>query len=66
MSNIRTIHAGINEYNRWRHLLIAEAEGEPSIVDPEEVMWVGYIHPEELREMHIFEDFELARTFSKE
>src|SRR5687768_6388214 len=42
LKNIRKVHSGINEYNRWRHLLIADAEGEPSIINPEEVDWVGY------------------------
>lgn len=69
LRNIRRVHAGVNEYGRYRHLMVADAEGEPSIVDPEEVMWVGYMHPDELKERHaagegfvngFFEDVELA------
>lgn len=29
LKNIRRVHSGINEYDRWRHLLIADTEGEP-------------------------------------
>lgn len=52
LQNVRKVHAGVNEYSRYRHLFVADAEGEPSISDPKEVMWVGYMHPDELRETH--------------
>ena len=69
LKNIRRVHSGINEYNRWRHLLIADAEGMPSVSDPEEVVWVGYVGVDELRQRHaagegfvdgFFEDIEQA------
>lgn len=69
LKNIRTVHSGINEYNRWRHLLVADAEGEPNISRPEEVMWADYLDIDELRQRQaagegfvdgFFEDIELA------
>lgn len=69
LKNVRWVHASINEYNRWRHLLVADAEGEPSISRPEEVMWVDYCAIDTLRQKQaagegfvdgFFEDIELA------
>ncbi len=73
LNNIRRVHSGVNEYDRWRHLLLADAEGEPSISNPEEVDWVGYCEIDELRQKHadgegfvdgFFEDIELALSHS--
>lgn len=72
LKNIRRVHSGINEYDRWRHLLVAEAEGEPNISNTGEVMWVGYCEIDELRQRHeagegfvdgFFEDIELALSY---
>lgn len=69
LKNIRRVHSGVNEYNRWRHLLVAEAEGAPSISRPEEVMWADYVEVDTLHQKHaagegfvdgFFEDIELA------
>jgi 8-oxo-dGTP pyrophosphatase MutT (NUDIX family) len=70
LKNVRKVHEGVNEYSRYRHLLVADTEGEPSISDPKEVMWVGYMHPDKLRVIHaageigfvdgFFEDVELV------
>ncbi len=46
--NLRVIEQGLNEYNRFRHLLRGESDTEPSVSNPQEVMWVGYEYPAEL------------------
>jgi hypothetical protein len=46
---LRIVTQGINEYNRWRYLLVGESNDEPSIIKPNEVAWVGYEYPDELR-----------------
>jgi 8-oxo-dGTP pyrophosphatase MutT (NUDIX family) len=48
-SNLRIVAQGINEYNRYRYLLVGEAHEEPNIIEPDEVAWVGYVQPSELR-----------------
>lgn len=69
LKNIRGVLSGINEYNRWRHLLVANTDGEPYISNPDEVAWVGYYPLDVLRQKHaagegfvngFFEDIELA------
>lgn len=72
LSNIRRVHEGINEYGRWSHLLVANAAGDPFISNPKEVMWVGYVPLDELRQKHkegdgfvdgFFEDIERALAY---
>lgn len=74
LRNLRKVHEGVNEYGRWRHLYLAEADGEPIIAAGEEVSWVGYEHPDDLRSKHgagegfvkgFFADFELALAHSE-
>jgi 8-oxo-dGTP pyrophosphatase MutT (NUDIX family) len=47
--HLRVIASGINKYNRYRYLLVGEAETEPGEVNPAEVEWVCFIHPNELK-----------------
>lgn len=68
---LRIIAKGINKYNRFRYLLVGEADGEPGDVDPNEVEWVQFIDPEELKQKsdsgqltfvdEFFEDTKLAK-----
>lgn len=43
------IARGINEYNRYRYLLVTEVKDEPIVQDPDEVEWVRYMPIDELR-----------------
>jgi 8-oxo-dGTP pyrophosphatase MutT (NUDIX family) len=47
-TNLRIVTEGVNEYNRYRYLLIGEAEDEPTVQDADEVEWTDYIHVKEL------------------
>lgn len=58
LQNIRKVHEGVNEYGRWRILMVAEARGEPSIINPAEVESVDYIPTDVLR--HIYEAGEIG------
>lgn len=46
---LRVVAHGVNEYSRYRYLLVGQTQGEPPIGNPAEVQWVGYLHPDELR-----------------
>lgn len=46
--SLRIVAQGVNEYSRYRYLLVGESEDEPSVQEPDEVEWVGYIHPDQL------------------
>lgn len=48
--NLRIVGEGINEYNRYRYLLVGEAEDKPTVQDADEVGWTDYIHVKELYE----------------
>jgi len=68
--NLKIVSQGVNKYNRYRYLLLGESNDEPGGVDPAEVEWVRFIHPDELRMKlssgeltfvdEFFEDTELA------
>lgn len=67
---LKIITEGVNKYNRYRYLLVGEADEKPFVVDPNEVEWVGYIPIDTLKEKNesgeytfvdeFFEDTELA------
>ena len=48
---VRRIAAGVNSYQRYRTLVLACAEGEPSIVHPDEVAAILSCTPVELRRL---------------
>lgn len=50
---IRLIAEGVNEYGRYRYLFTARAHGEPVVVDEREVAWVGFMHLDALRALHL-------------
>jgi isopentenyldiphosphate isomerase len=51
VTEARVVHAGINEYNRWRYLVAAYTDDTPdiSLTDPDEVAAVGFYSYEDLR-----------------
>lgn len=67
--NLRVITEGINEYNRYRYLIVGNVEDEPR-PDAAEVEWVRYINLDEVHKLHksgeltfvegFFTDLELA------
>lgn len=69
LRNLRQVHEGINVYGHWRALYLAEAVGEPKIIDRTETMWTDYLYPGELEQRLVagqefvkgyFEDMALA------
>lgn len=74
--NLKIVAQGVNKYNRYRYLLRGESNDQPGEVNPAEVEWVRFIHPDELRSKHnsgelsfvdeFFEDTELAIINRKE
>ncbi len=69
-SNAVVIAKGVNKYNRFRYLVVGDSNdlpGEPSL---DEVEWIQFIHPDDLRAKYqagelsfvdeFFEDTELA------
>lgn len=46
---LKVVLKGVNKYNRYRTLLIGESTKEPKVMDPGEVEWVRFIHPDELK-----------------
>lgn len=47
-TNLHIVTAGVNEYNRYRYLLVGTPQGEPSVQEPGEVEWTDYITLPEL------------------
>jgi 8-oxo-dGTP pyrophosphatase MutT (NUDIX family) len=41
---------GVNAYGYYRYLLVGESFEEPTVTRPDEVMWAGYLHPDDLHE----------------
>jgi len=70
LSDLKVIDQRLNSYGRYRYLLVAKASGEPNGYDPEEVEWVRFILPEDLKNGkqsgelsfvgEFFEDMDLA------
>lgn len=70
--NPRIVARGINKYNRYRYLLVGESNDKPGHINPTEVEWARFIHPDELRAKQnsgeftfvneFFEDTELATS----
>ena len=68
--SLMVIAKGVNKYNRYRYLVIGESNDEHIQADPNEVEWVQFIHPDELRQKYesgeltfvdeFFEDTNLA------
>lgn len=68
--NLRIVSQGVNKYKRYRYLLIGKSNDKPGQVDPAEVEWVRFIHPDQLRSQfssgelnfvdEFFEDTELV------
>jgi 8-oxo-dGTP pyrophosphatase MutT (NUDIX family) len=51
--SIRVVTAGLNEHDRYRHLLVGEApEGVQPSITTDETLWVGYMGLEELHAKH--------------
>lgn len=50
IANAKIIQAGVNEYNRYRYLITAEANDvpDPTFLDPTEVEWAAFYSLEEL------------------
>lgn len=69
--NLQLVVHGVNVYRRYRYLYVGEADEEPCIKNPNEVMWTGYMDPDELHAKRssgeltfvagFFEDMALAR-----
>jgi len=72
IANAKIIQAGVNEYNRYRYLILAESDDEPdpTFLDPIEVEWAAFYSLEELEQKRdsgeftfvdgFFEDIDLA------
>ena len=74
-TDLQIIAQGVNNYNRYRYLLIGNSSEDPNIFNPEEVEWVRFIHLDELRAKsdskeftyvnEFFEVIELAKKYLK-
>jgi 8-oxo-dGTP pyrophosphatase MutT (NUDIX family) len=74
ITEAKVVHAGVNEYNRWRYLVTAYTDDEPDITltEPSEVAAVGFYSYDELKAKQqsgeftfvdgFFEDIELANN----
>lgn len=61
--NLRIVTHGVNQYDRYRYLILGEAGDEEPTGDPTEVLWVGYLHPDELRAGHTSGDLTFVDGF---
>lgn len=66
-SELRVIKQGVNQYNRYRYLLVGKADTEPGEPDPNEAEWVKFMSIEDLKNSkeltfvdEFFEETELA------
>ena len=74
ITEAQVVQAGVNEYNRWRHLVVAytDDEADISLTDPSEVAGVGFYSHEDLKAKQqsgeftfvdgFFEDIDLVLT----
>lgn len=62
-TNLQVVTKGINKYNRYRYLLIGEADREPGDIDASEVEWVQYMKLDELRSKHFSGEFSFVDEF---
>lgn len=65
IAEAKVVHAGVNEYNRWRYLVTATTEDEPDITltDPDEVAAVGFYAHDDLREKQQSGEFTFVDGF---
>ncbi|MBI2028923.1 NUDIX hydrolase [Candidatus Gottesmanbacteria bacterium] len=61
--NLQIVTKGVNKYNRYRYLLIAESYDKPNSVSNSEVEWVDFIHPDELKAKHASKQFTFVDEF---
>jgi 8-oxo-dGTP pyrophosphatase MutT (NUDIX family) len=61
--NLKIAVQGVNKYNRFRYLLVGSADGDPGKADPDEVEWIQFIHPEELRQKRDSGEFTFVDEF---
>lgn len=62
-NEIRVIDQGLNNYNRYRYLLVGKTDCLPGQPDPNEVEWVDFISLDELKEKAISGEFEFVGEF---
>jgi len=67
IANAKIIQAGVNEYNRYRYLILAESddEPEPTLLDSTEVEWAAFYSLEELEHKRDSGEFTFVDGFSK-
>lgn len=65
ITNAKIVHAGVNEYGRWRYLLAAVTDDEPdaSLIDPTEVAHVGFYSLEALHQKQASGEFTFVDGF---
>ncbi len=61
--NLSIVLRGVNRYNRYRYLFAGETNDEPGPADPEEVEWIRFIHPDELKEKFNSREFTFVDDF---
>jgi isopentenyldiphosphate isomerase len=62
-NQIMLVRQGLNKYNRYRYLFIGTYEGKLGQVNPNEVEWVRFMSPKELREKEASREFEFVGDF---
>jgi len=62
-SKIILVEQGLNKYNRYRYLFTGMYEGGLGQVDPNEIEWVKFMSPKELREKEVTGEYEFVGDF---